>query len=146
MALQSNCVYSKATTSEQIEEVADYYEKTSGSTTVAIPALWEAVQEKKIRVFMSRSMEGNTTGVLLSYPHYSTWVGESAVIRTVLADDCEAMRGLFEAVLEEGSSRGVSRFDLFSSDETTIEASLKLGFTNLTKSEDWHCYSLSISC
>ena len=134
----------KVVSREEVAAMCSYYTSTVKSATVAIDDIWNMVKMEAIRVFIAR-YDQKIVGVLLSYPHYSTWVAESVVIRTIIAENNDIKVSLFESVIAEGKERGISRFDLFSKDENTIEVAQKTGFTNLTVSEDWHSYCLTVS-
>ena len=142
--MQDPIVCTKVVARDDVAAVCSYYTSIVKSATVAIEEIWNMVKMEAIRVFIARDNE-NIVGIILSYPHYSTWVAESVVIRTIIAESNHIKVCLFEAVLAEGKERGISRFDLFSKDENTIEVAQMTGFTNLTVSEDWHSYRLSIS-
>lgn len=111
-----------------------------------IAKLEEMVMNNDIVIFYVRDIESNCIlGVLLSYSHYSTWVGEFLVIRHVIIKgyDNSVAQLLFSSIINYGKEKGFKRIDVFTSDETIKNILSKMNFFNLSEKEQWECFSLT---
>ena len=84
-------------------------------------------------------------GFLLFYSHYSTWVGETTVIRNIVAaqqDKLIAMELLRETF--NMCQKASGRFDVFTEEEWLKQVLTEMKFVNLSLKEEWDCYSLKI--
>ena len=87
-----------------------------------------------------------TVGFILWYSHYSTWTGESVVIRHLesLGNNTAAKMALTDSVLSYCKEKGVTRCDVFTSDQGLKDFLVTANFTNLSVNEDWDCWSLAV--
>ena len=84
-------------------------------------------------------------GFLLFYPHYSTWVGESTVIRNIVAAQQDKL--IAKELLRETFNmcqKASGRFDVFTEEEWLKQVLTEMKFVNLSLKEEWDCYSLKI--
>ena len=100
-----------------------------------------------INILIAKSDSGGQVlGYILFYSHYSTWVGESTVIKHVVTiqQNKSIAKQLVDETLNIGKKFGISRFDVFTDDKWLKQVLHELRFDNLSLKEEWDCYSLHV--
>lgn len=94
----------------------------------------------------AKSVADKMLGFVLFYSHYSTWMGESTVIKhiaTLQQDTCVAKQ-LIQETFNLCNKEGVRRYDVFTTEEWLKQVLAEMQFVNLSVEEDWDCYTLEI--
>ena len=88
--------------------------------------------------------ENKVLGFILFYSHYSTWVGESTVIKHLVTfqQNKSIAKQLVNEAFNFCQRLGISRFDVFTDDKWLKQVLQDLQFENLSHREEWDCYSL----
>ena len=111
-----------------------------------ITILKEMYIKNQVIIMCAKDRNNLIVGFLLCYSHYSTWVGESMVIKHVLVKDNvdSIAQLLIDSAINYGKDKAIRRFDVFTSNEFLKGIVTKMNFCNLSSKEQWDCYSLSI--
>ena len=103
------------------------------------------LSDGSINILVARSDNGDkVVGFILFYSHYSTWVGESTVIKHLVTfqQNVNIAKQLVNEAFNFCQRLGISRVDVFTDDKWLKQVLQELQFENLSHREEWDCYSL----
>ena len=107
------------------------------------------LHDGSIHILVAKEAKGiadRVLGFVLFYSHYSTWMGESTVIKHIatLKQDTGVAKQLIQETFNVCNEKGIRRYDVFTTEEWLKQVLAEMQFVNLSVEEDWDCYTLEI--